>query len=397
MLWALLLACSGPKDGPPGDGADTGADTGAETSADTGEEGYLLAVSGGWGGGRYRAGEEVHVWSGVFPYDGWVEAWSPAEGLGDPGEWNSVLVMPPHDLSLVTTVRDAAAPMEELVVPTAGEDRAAAFVAPAKARGLVLFFHGARYSHSEIGDNAALTVVGRLVAAGWAVLALDSAAATRSGTGGWDDVVDDDNADLAAVREAVAWARAAGKAPAEGPVVAWGMSSGGQFAHAVGLSLPAEAVLASCAPGRSSTLAETAAPTAWFLAEADGTFPTGAEDAAAAAEGLAARGVLAEVNVHPRTPLYAQRFTRVPGVDAERSAAIAADIRGAGYFLDEGGWQVPGATVTGAMDWASLDGLDDTQRAAVAAEIEIMAADHELYDDYAGRMVDFLSEVAGTE
>lgn len=393
MLWTLLLACSGPSE----DSADTAGDSSGETSIDSGEDGYILSVNEGWGGGVYPAGAIVQVWAGVFPYDQWVEGWSPADGLADPGEWNSALVMPAHDLSLVAAVQSAAPPPEELVLPLPSGERPAWLVSPAAPRGLVLFFHGARYAHTELGDNAALTVTGRLVHAGWAVLAMDSEAAARSGTGGWDDVVDGDNADLIAVREAVEWARAEGRVAAGAPVVAWGMSSGGQFAHAVGLDLPADAVLASCAPGRATTLAASSAPTAWFLAEADGTFPTGAEDAAAAAEERALRGVPAEVNVHPRTPLYDQRFTRVPGVDEARSAAIAADIRAAGHYLDEGGWQVSGSTVTASMGWASLDGLDEVQRTAVAAEIEIMAADHELYDDYAGRMVDFLSEVLGTE
>lgn len=397
MLWALIIACAATDGVSKDDSAGVGGETGPDTTEDTGTDGHVLSVTDGWGGGVYPAGARVQVWAGVFPYDAWVEGWSPEEGLEDPLEWNSTLVMPDHDLSLVYTAQPAAPAPEELVLPLASGERTAWLVSAADPSGLVLFFHGARYSHTELGDNAALTVVGRLVSERWSVLAMDSAAAARSGSGGWDDVVDPENADLLAVHEAVAWARAEGRVPAAGPVVAWGMSSGGQFAHAVGLDLPADAVLASCAPGRASTLADTSAPTAWFLAEADGTFPTGAEDAGAAAADLEARGVRVEVNVHPRTPLYGERFTRVPGVDAERSAAIAADIRAAGHYDDEAGWRASGAEVTASMEWASLDGLDDAQRTAVAAEVEIMAADHELYDDYAGRMADFLSHLQGTE
>ena len=50
-------------------------------------------------------------------------------------------------------------------------------------------------------------------------------------------------------------------------------------------------------------------------------------------------------------------------------------------------WLVPGRTVSAALD---LPDLDSATLTAVDAEIEIMAAEHELYDDYGASMVAFL-------
>jgi hypothetical protein len=46
--------------------------------------------------------------------------------------------------------------------------------------------------------------------------------------------------------------------------------------------------------------------------------------------------------------------------------------------------------VTDDLDLDGLAGLTEAQTSAVAEEIKIMAADHELYDDVANRMLAFI-------
>lgn len=348
-----------------------------------------LTVVDGYGDGRYAAGATVPVWSAVDPQAAIVTGWSAA--LTDPGEWNSTLVMPDADLTVTPTTEGVDLPLVEETLSLPSGPRAILGVIPASPVALVLFFHGAAYSRAELRDNAAASLARRMVRAGYAVIAIESTVGMSAGSGGWNaGTTEATNPDLVAVREALDALRAAGRIPASLPVVAWGMSSGGMFAHTVGLALPVDAVAAWCAPGASSTLAATHARTAWFLAERDSTFPTGATDAATYADDLTSRGVDNLVYVHPATPLYAERFTRVTGIDAERSAAIAADLRAASAVDDAGAWLVSGAQATAGLSLPSLSGLTTAQVTAVAAEIEIMAADHELYDDAGARMMDFL-------
>jgi hypothetical protein len=354
---------------------------------DTGSAGVTLTVEAGYGDGAYAPGDTVYAWADLDPQAEWLATWesSPSVAFADPpDEWNQRLVLPSQDVTLTATLQPATETLveEPLALPSGARDALAWL--PGGERGLVLFFHGASYDHTQLRSNAGATLTHGLAAAGYAIVAMDSSLAASAGRGGWSE------ADLPAMTEVVAALRADGRIATDTPVVAMGMSSGGQFAHLVGLALPADAVVAFCAPGDPSTLAATSAPTAWFMAANDSTFPTGVADAEGYAADLDARGVRNHLVVHPATPLYDQRFERVDGVSAAQSAAIADELRAAGFVDAEDQWVVSGATVTASFPLAAFAELTDEQVTAVGAEVEIMAAEHELYDDYAPRVVEFL-------
>jgi hypothetical protein len=254
---------------------------------------------------------------------------------------------------------------------------------PSSPRGMVIFFHSAAGNDTEIYENAAWSLASQLYDDGYGIVALDSDIATLAGTGGWGDGHDDETLDLAATRELVYylgyW---------DIPIVAWGVGSGGNFAHTIGMMRPADAVLSFCAPGRRFTDEYTDAPTAWFLAERDSYYPDADDLADLAAAGMEARGIETAVYVHPPTPLYDERFTRVSGIDAATSTEIADAIRAAGYVDSDGEWLVTGDDAA-SVDLSSL-GLTTAQKNGVKAEIRIMAADGVMYDDYAAEVLDFL-------
>jgi hypothetical protein len=149
-------------------------------------------------------------------------------------------------------------------------------------------------------------------------------------------------------------------------------------------------VTAFCGPGISAAIAITHARTAWYLAADDQTIPTSIADSTAFQKQLDARGVATELYVHPQTPLYDQRFERVGGIDAARSKTIAASLLAKGDVDANGAWLATGSTIALNLDLNGLSGLTAAQKAAVGYEIEIMAADHELYDDAANRMLAFI-------
>lgn len=370
MPWlAVLLAC---KDATP---AAVGAI-------------HRLTVEGGVGSGEFAAGSRVHVWAEVDPQAA-LATWT-GEGIATPEEWNSGLEMPDHDLVVTAAVTPVSAPLVERTLALVDGDRPVLVSAPEAPSALVLFFHGASYGISQLESNAAATIRMHLVRAGYAVVAVPSQAELSAGTGGWNASLDDANPDLATVRGVVDALTGDGTLPADVPVFAWGMSSGGNFAHTVGAALPAAGVVAYCAPGTPEALAATRAPTGWYLAANDQTFPSGVAEAIAFQAALSVRGVVTELVVHPQTPLYDERFRRIAGVSEQQSADIANAIRAVGAVNAAGNWTTSGSAVLPVLDLADLDA---EQRVAVGAEIEIMAADHELYDDVADRMLDFLAHL----
>ncbi len=376
LVWWTLASCV--QDGGP-------------TSGELG----TLVVDGGFGGGSTPVDGELHVWARVDPRRAIVTGWTgDVDLLETPAEWNSAARVPSGEARVSPIVVEVDAPSEERTYPLPGGARRVRVVVVPEPVGVVLFFHGAAYSVDQLEDNAARTVALHLARAGYTVVAVPSEAEATSGTGGWDATAGPDNRDLATVAALVAALRADGTAPEAAPLFAWGMSSGGTFAHTVGRELPSAAVAAFCAAGLEPVLHETRTPTAWYLAEHDSVAPSAAAEAARFLDDLSARQVPTDLLVHPATPLYDQRFERVTGVDPVRSARIAESLRSAGFADEVGRWTATGAAITAAL--GSLDGasdLDPATRTAVAAEIEIMAADHELYDDGAARMVAFFDVV----
>jgi hypothetical protein len=351
----LLLYWSTGCNGPTTDDALSSNDTSTPTSP-TGPA-FELQVEGGFGSGPHPAGSAVQVWADVDPQTEIVTGWGPEEALLEaPREWNSALVMPSRDASLVVQKEAVPTPIESRTAALPGGTRDLRVVTADAARGVVLFFHGAAYSVDQLSDNAARTVVMHLVRAGFTVVALESEAEAASGSGGWSSSLDEQsNLDLQNARALAELLRQDGTLPDPGaPVVAWGMSSGGVFAHA----------------------------------GADTVFPS--EPALELQEQLAARGVPTDLYVHPPTPLYDERFTRIAGIDEALSREIAELLRAQGAVDARGEWQVSGSQVE-----LEVPGLSEPQLVAVRAEVEIMAADHELYDDAAARMVAFLLQTLG--
>ena len=304
-------------------------------------------------------GDTVHLWADFNPFNTLVDGW---DGV-DLAEWNGEVQWPegavsPHKVDLALS--------PEI---TALEGRTTTIWDPGGTPvGTLLFFHGAAYDETMLQWlPAGQHLVRQAIHRGWRVVAPASSAAESAGVGGWSST------DLE-VALAIAAAQPA-------PVVAMGMSSGGQFAHEVGEAAPTAAVVAFCAPGSADTLARTSTPTGWYLAERDSVFSSGVDDATAASLDLDARGVPWDLVVHPATPLYDARFTRVDGISADQSAEIAQTLRDEGWY--DGGWTTSGGAVDIEAD------------PAVLAEIEIMAADHELYDDALVGMFSWVAEVTG--
>ncbi|MEQ1503408.1 MAG: hypothetical protein ABMB14_14315 [Myxococcota bacterium] len=388
-MWWWLACTADPTGGAPTDRDVDATDT--DTDGTVPGATRRLAVDHGYGGGELPVGAAFQVWAAVDPQTEVVTGWTgDVDALEAPTEWNSAGTMPDRDLALAATIEASAAPIVARDLTLAGRPRGILVAAAPAPVGLVLFFHGAGYAIDELRDNAARTTTNLLVRAGYTVVAVMSDAEAAAGIGGWSTGLDlGSNGDLQTVDALIDALRSDGTVPPSTPVYAWGMSSGGMFAHTVGATLPIAAVAAFCAAGTAEAMAATDAPTAWYLAGNDQVFPTSVADATAFEAALTARGVPTDRVVHPPTPLYDQRFERVTGVEPARSATIAASIRASGAVDPTGAWTVPGSAVTAAMDLDGLDGLSPIQVTAVAAEIEILAADHELYDDVSARLVAF--------
>lgn len=386
-----------PTTGTP-QSTDTATDTDTTTGGTTGtlDDGILnvQVVNGyAWPTTNLQPGQTIHVWANVDPQREIVTGWvGDVDGLASPAEWNSSYVLPDHDVTLTASIDAAEWTPDIRTYNLGGRMRDAWVIEAADARGIAFFFHGGAYSLTQLRSNAGSTLVAHLVRAGWTVVGVESEAEAAAGTGGWSASLNvDTNTDLANVSHLREALLADGTAEEGEPWVAVGKSSGAIFANAVGAVGLAEAVVSYCAAGNADANTQTMAHTAWYLAAEDTTFSSAPTQAAGYQKKLDMRGLLTDLYVHPTTPLYDQRFERVTGVDATTAAEIANRLRTMGAVDDAGRWSNSGVAIVADLELPN--GLTADQETAIGAEIEMMAADHELYDDVAARMTGFLDTV----
>ena len=393
MMWA------------PSDATGRAPDTNTPTAT------YAVNVTGGYGSGQYQVGDTVHVFAANNPFNEVVIGWT-QDGLDAPpeAEWHLRFVMPANDVTLSPQIQVVNLDVQRRTGEGMEGNKRIFTIIPENARGLLFIFHGTGGSANIIEKPAARYLAMAAALRGYAVIVPEAKEVTDGDQNGdrkirWDVApFVDMNADL---RDIVAYSTMMteqGHVPADGPRVALGMSNGGAFSVTVGAALPQfEAVVSFCATGVSAVSERTATPTAWFMCENDNneTVSASRERWANGTMALAENGVRTAFDIHPPSPVYAGRFARIEGVNAERSAAAVSELAAGGWLDDEGYLTaLPGDVIAGTSDapadyQAFRQIINRTSVRQVMAELKAAYADHALYDDWATRCLDFMGVNSG--
>lgn len=400
----IAAGCSSGAAGPATSTASTTAVEPAERS---------VTVSGGQGSGSYRPGTTVHVWSSVSTTTGVVQRWSGDEELlAEPDEWHTTFVMPDRDVSLVANSSTQDLPLTvETTTGATTLPKTVRYHFPPDMRGVVLFSHGTGGSGRYIESTEAFPIALALVADGYGVVSTEAeevAAGDLNGDGKlrWDQRPVAGNVDLANVDGMFQDFEDRGLVPAGTPKFALGMSAGGSFSHFLGAisatgvapdfpQLRFAAVAGYCADAtavvrRAGNVSTT--PSAWYMCGAEDNDEVSNTQARANEAALRARGVPTDYAEHPPSPLYDERFTRIDGVSAATSAAMAGELRAAGFVDPTGFIGLDGDAVAARVvaDPASFPTILSVPNAnEVRHQIKVMRAEHAMYADSARRNIGF--------
>ena len=108
---------------------------------------------------------------------------------------------------------------------------------------------------------------------------------------------------------------------------------------------------------------------------------------------VSARGVRSEARLHPASPLYPERFGRVPGIDPALSAALYEEL--VPWVGDDGLLEAGSAEILADIEatpgaFPTLATLGGAEQGEVLDQVRATLAEHQMFSDWASYALAFL-------
>lgn len=371
---------------------------------------FTITVNNGYGGGKYKTGDTVHIFSNAYSADQIFGKWSGDTNLLDgPNEWHTWFIMPAKDETFtgsVVTISSFTLQYEQIM----GRDRLKPvyYYFPQGQKGIVYLLHGTGGNAANIvGDFEWQLMIRDLVYNKFAVIVTEAEEATTGVDANGDgkirwallpaDTVN--NVDFANIRIITDTFYNRGLASRSEPGYSVGMSDGGFFSGALSYIYNFKAGVQYCSQGSTNLMSATSIPTQFCMAKNDDNTdigPTGDADALSYSNAMNARGVCSKYYINQRAPLYPQRFARDGSISLGLSTDIFNELQLNG-FLDSKNYFIgysdalTSAVQSNPANFPVIKGLTLSQLQSMLEQINISVTDHHIYSDYNRATVHFLN------
>ena len=374
------------------------------------QELYKVDVVDGWGGGTYRAGDTVHVFSRALDAREVFNRWesTPEVVFMLPDEWHTTFIMPDNNVSVGAHLDTL--PLYELKeeqINGVERPKRVYHVLPPSPRGVVFLYHGTGGSARGWlpGSEENFTFVKDLIAANFGVITTESEETTAqkdmNGDGfiRWDVAppLPDASIDYRNLRAILDTLINRGNITASVPLFGVGMSNGGAFAVPSAIALGMKAAVSYCASGRASNASIINIPCLWMMAANDDNENVGIagnQEAVELARRLRERGVNADAVIRRAHPIYPEVFTRV-GASESVSRAIVSNLRDKGHLDERGYMRTTSNTIAAAVmaDPASYPAIvtqKELTSNAIVNTLAVAYAEHNFFSDLSKQTITWL-------
>lgn len=345
-------------------------------------------ISGGSGDGIFRGQQLVDIWADPNPPGQIFDRWTgDTDLLQRTDEWHTKIKTGRKNLNLTAAYKNVAA-WTPGAAETIGTSQMRYYFPPIPV-GVVFHFHGSGGNLNGLFTQPEQIIFAKeLVAEGYAVVSLNSEDRVNAQ---WSTAPLTNNPDVINVQSAVNSFISRGFITAQTPIFASGISNGGAFAPRVSFALNFRGTAIYIATSNAALMSVTNVPTIWNIMQNDTVLEAGSvQTATASYDALRNRGIRAELNLLRPSPVYPERFRRIPNLSAGDSVNIynALKING---FLDERNYlkQNPGASgwqsVIPAPYSASLGEIGD--------QLFICFTEHKFFSDYNRRVINFFNSL----
>lgn len=389
---------------------DTGTGGGG-TNPPVTTDSFMVTVANGYGSGKYKTGDTVHLFSAAYSSTQLFDTWSSSDAslLNGKDEWHTWFIMPARNVSFSGSVKNSVAftlNFEQIK----GRDRLKPvyYYFPAGHKGFVFLLHGTGGSAQQFTSSYESQLLIRdLVNDNFGVVVTESEESTTgvdaNGDGNirWNPVPYDSvtNADFANIKAITDTFYTRGITGRNKFRYSLGMSNGGFFSGTLSMMYSYKAGISYCAPTGSIVAQSTTVPFQFCMARFDNNDnvgPQGNADALSNSQSISSRGICSKYFITEHSPLYPERFARRGDITLAQSAAVFNELKAKGYLNGKNYFIGFSGTLTTAFQanpsaFPAINALNLFQRAFVIQQIDLAVADHQLYSDYNRASLRFLN------
>jgi hypothetical protein len=375
----------------------------------TNTDSATVTVVNGYGGGKYKIGDTVHIWSNAasdsYVFDQWTGYTSLIQNSG---EWHNAFVMPAQNVNVTANLK-AITPFTLKYEKIKGVDnlKNVYYYFPASHKGTAFLLHGSGGSAANLVINYEwMQMIKDLVAAGYAVVVTESEESTLNkdlnGDGAlrWkptplDSTANVDFGNIKAIRDTF-YAR--GYSMPAIPLYSIGMSNGGAFSSCLSYLYKFKSGVSYCAQAYKLVFDVSTIPYQFCMAKNDDQPEVGAAgnaDALTNSNGLNSRGVCSKYFINDRSPVYPERFARRSDISAATSTALFNELKNNKWLTDKNYLKANSDSVSkialaNAGVYPAFNALNLLQRDFVKGQIDVMFAGHQFYSDLNKTTIRFL-------
>lgn len=372
---------------------------------------FTVTVNNGYGGGKYKTGDTVHIFSVACNENQLFDKWSGDISLLNASEeWHTWFIMPNRAVSFTGSLKTIT-PVTLQFEQIRGRDRLKPvyYYFPAGHKGFVFLLHGTGGSAANSVSNFEMhQMIKDLVTDGFGVIVTEAEEATTgidaNGDGKirWNPLPYDSvtNVDYANIRILTDTFYNRGVTTRAKLRYSLGMSNGGAFSAALSMLYKYTAGISYCAPGGTAVAQNSTTPFQFCMARFDNNEnvgPQGNADALTNSNLLISRGICSKYFMKEHSPLYPERFARRGDISMGQSAAVFNEMKSKGfldsknYFIGYSG-SYSNAYTANPTAFPALNALTLSQKGFVLDQVDLAVSDHQMYSDYNRASLRFLNK-----
>lgn len=384
-------------------------DTSNQTTNPPETDSFSVTVNNGYGSGKYKVGDTVHIFSKAYPDNQMFGKWSgDISQLNSPDEWHTWFIMPNKNVTVTGSIQNAPGftlKYEQIK----GRDRLKPvyYYFPQNVKGVVYLLHGTGGSAANlVATYEWQEMIKDLVNDHFGIIITEAEESTTQNDANGDGkirwaLIPNDtitNVDYANIRIITDTFYNRGLINRSLPRYSIGMSDGGFFSAALSNIYQFKAGVQYCSQGPSNIMSVTNVPIQFCMARFDSNpsiGATGNADALSYSKSLNARGVCSKYFINERSPIYPERFARTGVIPINISISIFDELKSNGLLDNKNYFIGYSDALTAAIqkkpsNFPVLKNFSPQQLQPILAQISIAVADHHIYSDYDRATVKFL-------